>query len=418
MPVIWRSALHQFAEWKCGNTSNKGEKVWGCDSQESIAVVKHVKQLYDNLKKAMPGLMSYRFQNEIFSEFTNMNGKSVVDYSDEENTIIAKAIPIMEVTKIKEAFKSSFKGGNFQGGKQFTYSHCIVDLNPTLSDYNKPDEEHSEFKVANGQFPMSFTSDVNVNVDEYKTKKMVLTRIDKISGEKFDTFTMGSHKTDYDLITDTKRRKYKDSESIVDGAIDDHATVTLGNGGSYQKRYANNDLKNTDEFPDGYESGNDLYYANTDPSADADPRRVVKRKPQTGEQVEGKYDAKYFKNKHFFMDPFALTIAQWCYVYGMHRNDNGDVPTKEVEVADAQGRNPGDADYVRTTKVVFDEDAMKDNARNNLKKSRSEHAGSIGPDNFNQMQESYWRYVCVWGEKGEWEKWKSTPGIPQSRDSV
>ena len=113
MPVIWRSALHQFAEWKCGNTSNKGEKVWGCESQESIAVVKHVKQLYDNLKKAMPGLMSYRFQNEIFSEFTNMNKKSVVDYSDEENTIIAKAIPIMEVTKIKDAFKSSFKGGNF-----------------------------------------------------------------------------------------------------------------------------------------------------------------------------------------------------------------------------------------------------------------------------------------------------------------
>lgn len=23
---------------------------------------------------------------------------------------------------------------------------------------------------------------------------------------------------------------------------------------------------------------------------------------------------KYFKNRHFFIDPFELTIAQWCYV--------------------------------------------------------------------------------------------------------
>ena len=100
---------------------------------------------------------------------------------------------------------------------------------------------------------MRFDSGVDVNVDEYKTSKLVLTRIDSISGEKFDTFTMGSHATDYDLVSDPKKRKYKDDESIVDGAVDDHAEVTLGNGGSYQKRYANNDLKNEDEHPSDYD---------------------------------------------------------------------------------------------------------------------------------------------------------------------
>ena len=80
---------------------------------------------------------------------------------------------------------------------------------------------------------MRFASGVNVNIDEYKTKKLVLQRIENISGEKFDMFTMGSHVSDYDLVTDPKKRKYKDDEAIVDGAIDDYANITLGNGGSY-----------------------------------------------------------------------------------------------------------------------------------------------------------------------------------------
>lgn len=138
------------------------------------------------------------------------------------------------------------------------------------------------------------------------------------------------------------------------------------------------------------------------------------------------YESKYFKNKHFFLDPFALTIAQWCYIYGMHRGSNGKVPTKDKLVVDANGRKPGQAGYVNTYHLIpdaqgrkpgesgyretrqqeFDVEEMKTNARTNLRKNRSEHLGSIGEADFNEMQESFWRYVCIWGEKGEWESWK------------
>ena len=214
---------------------------------------------YDNIKKAMPGLMSYRYQNEIFGEYTNKDNLSVTDYKDAENTIIAKALPVMDVSSLNDIFKTSFNDGNFEAGRQFSYSHCIVDLNPNVGEYNNKVPEYlkneSGFMLGDTQFPMSFASGVNVNVDDYKTSKLVLTRIDNISGEKFDTFTMGSHTTDYDLVTDPKKRKYKDDESIVDGAIDDYAEVTLGNGGSYQKRYPNRDLKDKDHVV----SNDDLY---------------------------------------------------------------------------------------------------------------------------------------------------------------
>ena len=138
------------------------------------------------------------------------------------------------------------------------------------------------------------------------------------------------------------------------------------------------------------------------------------------------YESKYFKNKHFFLDPFALTIAQWCYIYGMHRGLNGKVPTKDKLVVDANGRKPGESGYVNTYHLIpdaqgrkpgesgyretrqqeFDVEEMKTNARTNLRKNRSEHLGSIGEANFNEMQESFWRYVCIWGEKGEWAQLK------------
>ena len=162
--------------------------------------VKYIKQFYDDMKSAMPGLMSYRYQTQVFGECVNSLGKPLDGYGDKENTIIAKAIPIMDVSKLKDVFAQSFNNGNFQvSSSSFSYSHCIVDLNPSEST-----------GVSNTQFPMSFANGVNVNVDDYKTSKIVLQRIDKISGEKFDTFTMGSHATDYDLIVDSKKRKYKD----------------------------------------------------------------------------------------------------------------------------------------------------------------------------------------------------------------
>lgn len=371
-PVVWKYALHEFAKWYCDNKSystngSKSKRVWGCETPESIKVVRYVKTFYDNLKKAMPGLMAYRFQNEVFAKFTNHANKSIVDYDDPENTVIAKAIPVMKVSGLKDLFANSFnQSGNFEGGKQFTYSYCIVDLNPNISDYNSkvPSElaDKSEFNLGNTQFPMSFADGVNVNVDEYKTKKLVLTRVDKISGEKCDTFTMGSNHNDYDLIVDPKKRKYKDDESIVDGATDDLATVKLGNGGSYQKKHPEVDLTiNNRHILD-----DDLY--DFDLNNDDDKRRLQKRNPQTGVIVtkDGKpiYESKYFKNKHFFLDPFALTIAQWCYV---KLNSQG------------TGR------------------ATTPNARAFL--SNEGH--------LEEIQRSYWRYVCVWGEKGEWDYWKA-----------
>ena len=84
---------------------------------------------------------------------------------------------------------------------------------------------------------------------------------------------MGSHKTDYLTVTDTIKRKYSDNGQDLDGSKEDYAEISLGNGGSYQK--------------------NDSFYEIT---------------------KEGKQ--KYWKNKYFFIDPFELTIAQWCYVHG------------------------------------------------------------------------------------------------------
>ena len=44
---------------------------------------------------------------------------------------------------------------------------------------------------------------------------------------------MGSHEADYDAIEDQLKLKYKDRdrESIVTGAVNDYAEVTLTNGG-------------------------------------------------------------------------------------------------------------------------------------------------------------------------------------------
>jgi hypothetical protein len=65
----------------------------------------------------------------------------------------------------------------------------------------------------------------------------------------------------------------------VDGSPSDMAQVTLTNGGSFQK--------------------NEGFY-----------------------EIDGEgAQKKYFKNKHFFIDPFQLTIAQWCYAHGWNTKD-------------------------------------------------------------------------------------------------
>ena len=306
--------------------------------------------------------MAYRYQNQIFGEFTNSANRSIIDYEDEENTVVAKAIPVMNIEKLEDIFSNSFNNsGNFSGSRKFEYSHCIVDLNPDIDEYNEKVSDNLKdkdgFMLGNTQFPMSFANGVNVNVDDYKTSKLVLQRIDSISGEKFDTFTMGSHATDYDLVIDHKKRKYKDDESIVDSAIDDYAEVTLGNGGSYQKKYPNRDLKEKDHVI----LDDDLY--DVDLKKD-DPRRVPKRNAKPGTVIDGKYETKYFKNKHFFLDPFALTIAQWCYVkLNSNRKTSIETPTKVA------------------ARALFSDKQIR------------------------EMQKSYWKYLSVW-EKDEWAQLK------------
>ena len=75
------------------------------------------------------------------------------------------------------------------------------------------------------------------------------------------------------------------------------------------------------------------------------------------------YESKYFKNKHFFLDPFALTIAQWCYIKLNSQNSRSATPASARTLLENEGH-------------------------------------------LEEIQSSFWRYVCVWGEKGEWESWK------------
>ena len=101
------------------------------------------------------------------------------------------------------------------------------------------------------KFVVRFAGNMQVNTDEYKTSKIVLQRVDSISGQNFDTFEMGSHASDYTTVLDKLSIKYSDPGSIVDGATTDVANVTLGNGGSYQKKIVDIDLENLPVGEDG-----------------------------------------------------------------------------------------------------------------------------------------------------------------------
>ena len=177
------------------------------------------------------------------------------------------------------------------------------------------------------------------NIDDYKTDKLLLTRVPDISGMKFDTFEMGSHSSDYNLVTDMKARKYRDPESNPDGAIDDYITVTLGNGGSYQKRRVDVE-KNTDVE-------HDLFAI-----------------PMSNESEEKKYQ----RSKHFFIDPFELTIAQWCYIK-----------------LRANGTTPSQSEARRLLNA-----------------------------NIREIESSYWKYLSVW-EKDDWEDEKQKH-VPQPNE--
>ena len=260
-PHVWKNATISVANEKVEKTgpSNSPTKPDFYDNNIT-EIIRRVKTFYGYLKDAMPIMMAYRFQREIFSQFTNRNGNSLIDYGNNAS-VFAKAIPITDAYQISKVFASSFNDEFGKGGaSRFSYSQCIIDLNP--------DSSYSE--LASGEFPITFTNGLEVNVDdEYKKSKILLTKISDISAKNSATFIMGSKASDYAQVTDPEKLKYSDNESIVDGAKDDNIQVTIGNGGSYQK--------------------NEKFYDEI----------VVQ---ETGNK-------KYFKNKHFFMDPFELTVA-------------------------------------------------------------------------------------------------------------
>lgn len=421
---MWKSVQRYVAD----NTTLPNTITVGASwNWSDLNVQTFVSTFYTNLKICMPFLMAYRYQTQILDNIVNGNGFNVTDYDTKENSTRFAAIPVMKMSQIQDALGVVLGLANYDTSMSFSYANCIVDLNPINGD------------VGNTQFPMSFVGELNVNVDDtYKKDKLLLTKVKSISGKKSDTFELGSHSSDYNLITDMEARKYRDPESNPDGAIDDHIAVTLGNGGSYQKKRVDVE-KNTNVKEDlfavpmstnwdgetTYNTGDCVRVYNGEVPEFYTSKRNENRghAPASGgddywdpvDVSEGeleKLEKKYYRSKHFFIDPFELTIAQWCYVYGMHRNVDGTVPTKEVEIPDSEGRNPGDEGYVRTTKIVFDEDAMKDNARANFKKNRNKHNGSIGESKFNEMERSYWKYLSVW-EKDEWaqlkEEYKNAP---------
>ena len=193
----------------------------------------------------MPLMLAYRYQNQIIDNIKNGNGLGVAEYDNPDNSTIMAAIPIMDPARLRDVFESTFdKIGHLGAKNSFSHNSCVVDLNPDPSQY--------DVDLGPVEFPMTFAGTLNVNADDtYKKDKLILTRVPSISGPKFDTFEMGSHSFDYDLITDMEDRKYRDRGSNPDGAVDDYITVTLGNGGSCQKKQIDVE-KNTDVEHDLY----------------------------------------------------------------------------------------------------------------------------------------------------------------------
>lgn len=314
------------------------------------------------MRQMVPLLMAKRFQEQMFDNMKNGAGLSVTDYDNDGNPATFRAVPYLDVSCIHNVFNQTFyqfDAERIMQDPRFSYSHCVVDLCPTLSDYPG---------LANGQFPVTFQNGVDVNLDDtYKKKKMVLTRIETISRENFDTFTMGSKNTDYEQIVNETKIKYADDESILGGSAQDTANVKIGNGGTFQKKRVDFDLNEYDKLSDENKPSIDVY----NPAEDF-YNIEVNRRDKDGklmyEEGNPKKTRKYFKNKHFFIDPFELTIAQWCHAHGWH--DRG-------------------------------------TARNRLANSDSA--------DFSEMRRSYWKYLYTY-ETGSWNALVQNNGVTVSDD--
>lgn len=188
-PFTWDRAIAKKAS-SAGEPGVSSETNWK-ESGNIDAVYK----LYQNIEKAMPLLLSYRYYSEIFSLYSNGRKFSLVDYDNDENVVIAKPLPVMNASNLYEIFSSSFaQGGNFNTGKTFLYTHCVIDLDPETQIGKDGQVKYAKYPTLpvapEGQFkfPMKFMSGVSVNNNnEYKTSKLVLTRIEDISGENFNS---------------------------------------------------------------------------------------------------------------------------------------------------------------------------------------------------------------------------------------
>lgn len=99
-------------------------------------VVKWAKEFYDSLKKGLPVLMAYRWHSQVLANLTNKQGRSVTDYS-EDNDVTIKAIPIMDVSKMVDTFRGAFDINTFNNGSSSGFNdQCVIDLNPASSAYS------------------------------------------------------------------------------------------------------------------------------------------------------------------------------------------------------------------------------------------------------------------------------------------
>lgn len=287
------------------------------------------------LREMVPLLMARRFQNQMFDNLKNGVGLSVTDYENKEvdNPVSFRAIPYLDVDNIQKVFQESFSqfdAGRLLQDSRFSATHCVVDLNPDVSKYNEG-VENTRLQLRETDFPVQFRNGVDVNADDtYKKDKLVLTRVEAISADGFETFTMGSKSTDYDYVTNENKIKYADSEAMPGQSPQDSANVTLGNGGSFQKKRVDFDLNEYDKLPNGnkpsidvYNPAKDFYNIYVDKRDSVGFRIPVqdisgKNPGQNGWIPTYQQKRKYFKNRHFFIDPFELTIAQWCHIHGWH----------------------------------------------------------------------------------------------------
>ena len=168
-----------------------------------------IKEIMNAYKMSAPVLLAKRFQNQIFDQLCNGvtddqgDNLCVTNYDNEDNSVIFKAIPAMDWETINNAIttppedRSWMEKGIFASSLNqtltFKYPQCVIDLNPTPTDYavTNKDEENNPVEVnpGSGKFPITFTAGIKPNEgeegdpDAFKTSKIVMNMVKLPSGE-------------------------------------------------------------------------------------------------------------------------------------------------------------------------------------------------------------------------------------------